>query len=67
MRIAIYIIYVHDDVDVSAYEYVNVYADGYANVLVNRYMYVYIDIYICTSWKMKTDFRDCKYMWKSKF
>lgn len=40
MRIAIYIIYVHDDVDVSAYEYVNVYADGYANVLVNRYMYV---------------------------
>ena len=25
MRIAIYIIYVHDDVDASAYEYVNVY------------------------------------------
>lgn len=32
MRIAIYIIYVHDDVDISIYEYVNVYADdnGYA-------------------------------------
>ena len=36
MHIAIYIIYVHDDVDVSAYEYVNVYADGYVNVLVDR-------------------------------
>ena len=31
MCIAICIIYVHDDVDVSAYEYVNVYADGYVN------------------------------------
>ena len=31
MRIAIYIIYVHDDVDVSAYEYVNVYVDVYVN------------------------------------
>ena len=31
MRIAIYIIYVHDDVDVSAYEYVYVCADGYEN------------------------------------
>ena len=40
MRIAIYIIYVHDYVDVSAYEYVNVYADEYDNVLVNRYMYM---------------------------
>ena len=40
MRIAICIIYVHDDVDVSAYGYVNVYADGYASVLVDRYMYV---------------------------
>lgn len=40
MRIAIYIIYVHDDVDVSACEYVNIYADGYTNILVNRYMYV---------------------------
>ena len=29
MRIAICIIYVHDDVDVSAYEYVNVCVDGY--------------------------------------
>ena len=29
MCIAIYIIYVHDDVDVSAYGYVNVYADVY--------------------------------------
>ena len=28
MRIAIYIIYVHDDVNVSAYEYVNVCVDG---------------------------------------
>ena len=42
MRISIYIIYVHDDVDVSAYECVNVYADGHVNVSVNRYMYVYI-------------------------
>ena len=42
MRIAICIIYVHDDVDVFAYEYVNVYADdnGYVNVLVDWYMYV---------------------------
>ena len=40
MRIAICIIYVHDDVDASAYEYANVYADGYANVSVDRYMYV---------------------------
>ena len=40
MRIAICIIYVHDDVDASTYECVNVYADGYANVSVDRYMYV---------------------------
>ena len=30
--IAIYIIYVHDDVDVSVYEYVNVCADVHVNV-----------------------------------
>ena len=36
MRIAICIIYVHDDVDVSAYEYVNVYADD--NVYVYKYL-----------------------------
>ena len=35
MRIAICIIYVHDDVDVSAYEYVNVCIDGCVNVLVD--------------------------------
>ena len=40
MSIVICIIYVHDDVDVSAYEYVNVYADGYASVFDDRYMYV---------------------------
>ena len=40
MRISIYIIYVHDDVDVSAYESVNVCVDGYANVLIDWYMYV---------------------------
>ena len=40
MRIAICIIYAHDDVYVSVYEYVNV----YANVLVNRYMYVQMDM-----------------------
>lgn len=39
MRIAIYIIYVHDDVDVSAYEYVNVYV--YDNVYVYRYLYMH--------------------------
>ena len=39
MRIAIYIIYVNDDVDVSAYEYVNVYADN--NGYVYRYLYMY--------------------------
>ena len=44
MRIAICIIYVHDDVDVSAYEYVNVYADGCVNILVDRYMYVQMDM-----------------------
>ena len=31
MRIVICIIYVHDDADVSAYEYVNVCADEYVN------------------------------------
>ena len=40
MRIAICIIYVHDDVDVSAYEYVNLYVYEYANVSVEWYMYV---------------------------
>ena len=35
MRIAICIIYVHDDVDVSVNGYVNVYADECASVLVN--------------------------------
>ena len=44
MRIAICIIYVHDDVDVSAYEYVNGYADGCVNVLVDRQMYVQMDM-----------------------
>ena len=44
MCIVICIIYVHDDVDVSAYEYVNVYADGYASVLVDWYMYVPMDM-----------------------
>ena len=39
MRIAIYIIYVHDDVDVSGYEYVNVCADD--NGYVYRYLYMY--------------------------
>ena len=36
MRIAICIIYVHDDVDVSAYEYVNVCVDD------NGYVYRYL-------------------------
>ena len=36
IHIATFIIYVHDDVDVSAYEYVNVYADE------NGYVYRYI-------------------------
>lgn len=84
MRTVICIIYVHDDVDVSAYESVNVYADGYVNVSVNRYMYVQMNmkmimilvivyvyvyryLYIYTSYKMKNDFRDGKYMWKMKF
>ena len=40
MCIVICIIDVHDDVNVSAYEYVSVYVDGYANVSVDRYMYV---------------------------
>ena len=44
MCIAIYIIYVHDDVDVSAYEYANVYVDGYDNVLCGWYMYVKMDM-----------------------
>lgn len=44
MRIAICIIYVHDDVDVSAYEYVNGYVDGYVNISVDRYMYVQMDM-----------------------
>ena len=44
MRIAICIIYVHDDVDVSAYEYVNIYADVYANISIYWYMYVQMDV-----------------------
>ena len=44
MRIIIYIIYVHDDVYVSAYKYVNVYVDEYANVLGGWYMYVKMDM-----------------------
>ena len=39
MRIAICIIYVHDDADVSAYEYVNGYADE--NGYVYRYLYMH--------------------------
>ena len=39
MCIVIYIIYVHDDVDVSAYEYVNVYV--YENEYVYRYLYMH--------------------------
>lgn len=39
MRIAICIIYVHDDVDVSAYEYVNVYVND------NGYVYKYLCMY----------------------
>ena len=39
MRIAICIIYVHDYVDVSAYEYVNVYVDD--NDYVYRYLYMH--------------------------
>ena len=39
MRISICIIYVHNDIDVSAYEYVNVYADD--NVYVYKYLYMY--------------------------
>ena len=38
MRIATCSIYVHDDVDVSAYEYVSVYVDGCVNVSVDWYM-----------------------------
>lgn len=36
----------HDDDDVSAYEYVNVCADGCVNVSVDRYMYVYVYRYL---------------------
>ena len=39
MCIVICIIYVHDDVDVSAYEYVNVYVDD--NEYVYRYLYMH--------------------------
>ena len=39
MRIAICIIYVHDDVDVSTYEYVNVYVDD------SEYVYKYLCMY----------------------
>ena len=39
MRIAICIIYVHDDVDVSVNGYVNVYADD------NEYVYKYLCMY----------------------
>ena len=39
MCIVICIIYVHDDVNVSAYEYVNVYVDD--NGYVYRYLYMH--------------------------
>lgn len=39
MRIVICIIYVHDDVNESAYEYVNVYAND------NGYVYRYLCMY----------------------
>ena len=39
MRIVICIIYVHDDVDVSAYGYVNIYVDH--NGCVYRYLCMY--------------------------
>ena len=39
MRIVIYIIYVYDDVNVSAYEHVNVYVDD--NGYVYRYLYMH--------------------------
>ena len=39
MRIVICIIYVHNDVDVTAYEYANVYADD--NGYVCRYLCMY--------------------------
>ena len=42
MRIAIYIIYVHDDIDISAYEYVNVCADGYITCVIYRWIFVYV-------------------------
>ena len=35
MRIAICIIDLHDDVDVSVNGYVNVYVDGYANISID--------------------------------
>ena len=38
MRIAICIIYVDDDVDVSVNEYVNVCVDGCANISIDWYM-----------------------------
>ena len=44
MCIAICIIYVHDDVDVSVNGYVNVYADGYANISIYWYMYAQMDV-----------------------
>ena len=53
MRIVIYIIYVHNDVDASAYEYANVYADRYVNVLVNRYMTMIIVIIYVYMYELK--------------
>ena len=43
IRFAICIIYVHDDVDGSAYEYVNVCVDGYVNDN-DSYYYIWICI-----------------------
>ena len=42
MRIANCIIYVHDDIDISAYEYVNVCADGYITRVIYRWIFVYV-------------------------
>ena len=44
MRIAICIIYVHDDVDVYVNGCVNVYADGCSNISIERYMIMTIVI-----------------------
>lgn len=53
--------YVHDNVAVSAYVYIRVYADDNEN---DSCYCMYVDMYVCTSQKFEFDARLYMYEWK---